>query len=94
MRRLAAGLLAASTLLASITAAMAQPRRNGPEYGFRDHQPTQAGVVRRERRAGVAPPPAQVRRNARSVRQLDHRLLHEEAVSPPGGFDRQVPPIQ
>ena len=94
MRRPAAGLLAASTLLTSIAAAAAQPYRNGPEYGFRDHQPTHAEVVRREHRVGVAPPPAQVRRNAQSVQQLDRQLLHQEAVEPPGGPDPQIPPVQ
>ena len=81
-------------MLLSAASAAAQIPRNGPEYGFRDHQPTHAGVMRRERRAGVAPPPAQMRRSARSVQQLDHQLLHQEAVDPPGGFDRQIPPIQ
>ena len=81
-------------MLLTAASAAAQPRRNGPEYDFRDHQPTHAGVVRREHRAGVAPPPAQVRRNAESVQQLDQQLLHQEAVDPPGGPDRQVPPIQ
>ena len=88
-----ARLLVAAALLASAGAA-ARQCRNGPEYDFRDHQPTHAGVVRRERRAGVAPPPAQVRRNARSVQLLDRHLLRNEAVDPPGASDSQVPPIQ
>ena len=86
-------LVAAAILLTAVSAA-AQTRRNGPEYDFRDHQPTHAGVVRRERRAGIAPSSAQVQRTARSVRQLDRQLLHQEVAHPPGGPDRQVPPIQ
>jgi len=57
-------------------------------HGFQDHQLTHAEAVRRERRAEVAVPLAQVRRNARSVRQLDQQLLRQEAADPPGGLDR------
>ena len=87
-------LLAAIILLAAMQGAAAQTRRNGDIYDFRNHQPTYAGVVRRERRAGVAPPPGQVRRTNQAVRQLDRKLLREEAVNPPGGPDPQVPPIR
>ncbi len=89
-----ARLLVAAVLLAPAVGAYARPRRNGNEYGFKDHQPTHAGVVRRERRAGVPLSPAQVQRNKGAVQKLDRQLLHEEAVSPPGGPDRQIPPIQ
>ncbi len=76
-------LLAAALLLASATAAAGQTPRNGDVYNGLNHQPTQAGVVRREDRAGVGASPAHVRRNARTVRQLDHKLLREEAAPLP-----------
>jgi hypothetical protein len=77
--------LAALVLLASATGSMAQARLNGPEWGGKDHQPTEAGVIRREDQAGIRPSPAQVERNARSLDQLGRQLLHDEAVDPPVG---------
>lgn len=79
--RAAAGGLAAALLLAPV--ALAQVARNGPEWGGLDHQPTQAGVVRRETEAGVRAPPAQQQQNGQTVQQLDRQLLHKEAVDPP-----------
>ena len=75
--------LAAVFLLVSATAAGAQASRNGPEWGGKDHQPTQAEVVRRETRAGVRAPVGQVRQDNRTVEQLDRQLLRNEAVDPP-----------
>ena len=76
-------MLAAGILLAATSAAAAPVPRNGNTYDFRDNQPTHAGVVRRERRAGVEASPAQVKRNARAVQQLDRKLLREETVPLP-----------
>jgi len=76
-------LLTATLLLASATAAAGQTPRNGDIYNGLNHQPTQAGVARREDRAGVKPSPAHVKRNARTVRQLDRKLLREEAAPLP-----------
>lgn len=69
--------------LALAPGALAQVARNGPEWDGRDHQPTEAGVIRREDQTGVRPPPAQVRQDKRTVEQLDRQLLHEEAANPP-----------
>ena len=75
-------LLAGTMLLLAVPAA-AQPARNGPEWGGKDHQPTEGEVVRRERQDGVAPSPAERGQDARTVQQLDQQLLHDEAVDPP-----------
>lgn len=79
--------LAAALLLASAPIAVAQVARNGPEWGGKDHQPTQAEVTRREDRAGVEPSPPQAGQDKRTVQQLDRQLLHEEAVDPPHASD-------
>ena len=81
-------LLAGTVLLLAVPAA-AQPARIGPEYGGKDHQPTEAEVIRRERQDGVAPPPSERGQDARSVQRLDQQLLHDEAVDPPS---KDVPP--
>lgn len=75
-----------AVLMLSAVPAWGQVRRNGPEYGGFDHQPTHAGVVARERRAGIAPSRAQVRSNRRTVDQFDRQLLHDEKVDPPGAY--------
>ncbi len=76
-------LLAVALLLASATAAAGQTQRNGDIYNGLNHQPTQAEVARREDRAGAEAPPAHAKRNARTVRQLDRKLLREEAAPLP-----------
>lgn len=48
-----------------------------------DHQPEQHITVEREQRAGDRASPAQVQQDKRTVEQLDHQLLHEEAANPP-----------
>ena len=83
-------LLAGAMLLLAVPAA-AQPARNGPEWGGKDHQPTEAGVVRRERQDGVAPSPAERSQDARTVQQLDQQLLHDEAVDPPSNAAPSAP---
>ncbi len=75
-------LLAGAMLLLAVPAA-AQPARNGPEWGGKDHQPTEGEVVRRERQDGVAPSPAERGQDARTVQQLDRQLLHDETADPP-----------
>ena len=82
--------VALAFLVAASTAAGAQTPRNGPEYGGKDHQPTQAEVTRREDKAGVAAPPAQANQNGQAVDQLGQQLLHDEAVDPPRNPDRPV----
>ncbi len=84
-------MLAAALLLASATGAGAQGRRNGPEWGGLDHQPTQSEVLRREKQAGVRAPKQQVDQNKRAVDQLDQQLLHDEKVDPPRGPDAPAP---
>lgn len=72
----------AVSLLASASAS-AQVARNGDEYGGKNHQPTQAEVAGRERRAGVAPSPTQAGKDTRSVEQLDKQLMQSERADPP-----------
>ena len=64
-------------------AAVAQPRREGDIYNFRDHQPTEKQVRGSESRAGVAPSPAQRRDNKDEVDKLDRQLLKEEGQPAP-----------
>ena len=83
---------AALGLLAVLSAspALAQPVRNGDEYGGKNHQPTPAEVSRRDENAGLNPAPAGGT-DARSVDQLDKQLLHDEAVDPPRNPASPVP---
>ena len=85
----------AATLSASaavLVPAQVQVARNGPEWGGKDHQPTQAEVLRRENRAGVEASPTQRRQTGQAVDQLGQQLLHDEAVDPPRNSARPVPP--
>ena len=75
--------LAVAILLASATGAGAQARRDGPEWGGLNHQPTQSEVTRREDQAGVQAPKEQADQNNQTVDQLDQKLLHDETVDPP-----------
>ncbi len=84
--------LAVALLLASTTIAGAQTPRNGPEWDGKKHQPTQAGVAKRESRAGVQAPPAERQENGQAIDQLGQKLLHDEAVDPPRNPARPVPP--
>ena len=86
MRRLAAVLLLTSTAVAG-----AQTTRNGPEWGGKNHQPTQGEVVRHEKQAGVQAPTATRQENGQAVDQLGQQLLHDEAVDPPRNPARAVP---
>ena len=83
---------ALAVLLASTAVAGAQVPRNGPEWGGKDHQPTQAEVVGRENRAGVRAPPSQVQQDEQTLKQLDQQLLHDEAVDPPRNLAPPIPP--
>lgn len=74
--------LAVAILLASATGADAQVPRNGPEWGGKDHQPTEAEVLQRERQAGVQAPKAERNQDGRTVEQLDQQLLHKEGLPP------------
>lgn len=82
VRLLAAAALAVPFFAVAPAAAQTVPR-NGNIWDFKAHQPTRAGVRRRERRAGVAASPAQARRNAGEVHQLDQHLLREETAPLP-----------
>jgi hypothetical protein len=74
--------LAVAILLASATGAGAQVPRNGPEWGGKDHQPTEAETLKAERRAGVEAPKAERSQDERTVEQLDQQLLREEGLNP------------
>ena len=70
-------------LLAAQVPAYAQtgvPVRNGDVWDWRDHQPTEAGVSRKEKAAGVAPTSAQSHSNSATVDELYQQLMHR----PPG----------
>ncbi len=86
--------LAVAFLLASATGAGAQETRNGPEWGGKDHQPTQSEVIQRERQAGVRAPKGQVDQNDHTVDQLDQQLLHDESVDPPRRPNTPAPPYR
>lgn len=73
--------LAVALLLASATGAEAQTPRNGPEWGGKDHQPTEAEVIQRERQAGVQVPKAEQSQDDRTVQQLDQQLLRKEGLN-------------
>ncbi|MGD0432482.1 MAG: hypothetical protein ABSA58_15480 [Acetobacteraceae bacterium] len=67
-------------LLAAQAPAYAQsevPLSNGNVWDWRDHQPTEAGVSRKEKEAGVAPAPAQIRSNSATVDELYQQLMHQ-----------------
>lgn len=68
--------------------ARAQPARNGDVYNGIDHQPTRAGVLRKEKRAGIAPP-GNGKAQTSAVERLDRKLMHDEAVDPPSGSARR-----
>ena len=84
--------LAVALLLASTAVAGAQATRNGPEWGGKNHQPTQGEVVQREKQVGVQAPTTQRQENGQAVDQLGQQLLHDEAVDPPRNPSRPVPP--
>lgn len=79
---------AVAILLASATGAGAQVPRNGPEWGGKDHQPTEAEVIQRERQAGVRAPEAKRNQDGRTVEQLDQQLLRKEGLPPPSPAPR------
>lgn len=70
--------------------AFAQPARIANEYDGKKHQPTPAEISKADESAGLNPPPAGGT-DARSVRQLDKQLLHDEAVDPPRNPVSPVP---
>jgi hypothetical protein len=67
-------------LLAAPATAFTQsgvPTREGNIWGWRDHQPTEAEVSRKEAAAGVAPAPSQRAANAATVNELFRQALHK-----------------
>ena len=89
--KVARGMFAAATLIAGAHVATAQAPaplpRNGGEYGGLSHDPTQAEVSERERKAGDALPPGRAREDTRSVEDLGRQLLDAERASPPRAAD-------
>lgn len=83
--------LAVAILLASATGAGAQVPRNGPEWGGKDHQPTEAETLKLENQAGVQAPKDQREEDKRTVQQLDRQLLREEGLNP---APSSAPPTQ
>ena len=91
VRLLAVAALAVPFVAVAPAAAESVPR-NGNVWDYKAHQPTRAGVRRRERRAGVAASPVQTRRNAGEVQQLDQHLLRDEAAPLPRDPVSLTPP--
>ncbi len=54
------------------------PAREGNTWGWRHHQPTRAGLQRREHTSGIAPSPSQRKALDQQVERLDRRLLDKE----------------
>jgi len=54
------------------------PAREGNTWGWRHHQPTRAGIQRREHTSGIAPSPSQRKALDQQVERLDRRLLDKE----------------
>jgi hypothetical protein len=72
----------AFALLAAPMAAFSHtgvPTREGNVWDWRDHQPTQAGVSRKEKAAGIAPAPSQQESSAATVDELYRQLMHQPA---------------
>jgi hypothetical protein len=66
-------------LLAAPAAAFTQsgvPTREGNIWGWRDHQPTEAEVSRKEAAAGIALAPSLRASNAATVDELFRQLMH------------------
>jgi hypothetical protein len=67
-------------LLSAPAAAFAQsgiPTREGNVWNWRDHQPTESDVSRKEAAAGIAPAPSQRASNAATVDELYQKLMHQ-----------------
>ena len=93
VRVLAAAAVAVAVPFFAVAPAVAESvPRNGNVWDYKAHQPTRAGVRRRERRAGAAASPAQARRNAGEVQQLDQQLLREETAPLPRDPVSLTPP--
>jgi len=73
--------LALLALLVPATGWAQVPAREGNTWDWRHHQPTRAGVQRRERSAGVAPSSSQQKALDGQVQQLNRQLLGH----PPNG---------
>jgi hypothetical protein len=91
-RVISVGCLVAAILLASVTVAGAQVSHDSPEWDGKDHQPTQAEVIRRENEDRLRAPPAEVEQHERTLEQLDRQLLHDQAVNPPSDHSSATPP--
>jgi hypothetical protein len=56
------------------------PQRNANVWDWRDHQPTEGGVSRKEKAAGIAPTPAENLSNSATADKIYQQLMHQ----PPG----------
>ena len=75
-------------LLAVAQNAQAQPAREGDVYNGLNHQPTRAEVTNKEKADGMAVPKTGP---DSELEQLDRKLLHDEAVSPPTAVTPPAP---
>jgi hypothetical protein len=71
---LTVGLLAAP---ASGFAQSGVATREANVWGWRDHQPTEAEVSRKEKTAGIAPAPSRKDSTAATVDELYQQLMHQ-----------------
>jgi hypothetical protein len=68
-------------LLAAPAATLAQSdvsAREGNVWDWRDHQPTETGVSRKEQAAGVAPTSSQRESDVATVNELYRQLMHQQ----------------
>jgi len=85
--------LALLALLVPATGWAQIPAREGNTWDWRHHQPTRAGVQRRERAAGVAPSSSRQKALDGQVKQLDRQLLGHRpngAARSPGPRERPL----
>ena len=58
------------------------PRNEGNRSDWRQWQPKQAEVTRREKQAGIAPSPAQQKATASELQRIDRELTHGNGPRP------------
>lgn len=52
--------------------------REGNEWDWRDHQPNEAGVLAKERAAGVAPSASETAATAATENRIERQLLRDD----------------
>jgi hypothetical protein len=70
---------AAALAQSAVLAQSSTRAREANVWDWRDHQPTQAEVSRKEREAGIAPAPSQKDSNSDAVDELYQQLMHRPA---------------